>query len=261
MLQDTQTLCSHLLYLCPLHTKGLCQGCLAHIVPLQNQCNLRAVYAVRSRFQHLSGAWSLPPSTWRETLAVALPLHFGLWCKGAVCCLVGLWEISPALSLLRVVLSVEDRLLLKIKVPKALLRWWWMLRGYTLSGGGQSCFASGEKWPGLSLVLPSMAHNWARRACPGSPFPLWYSAAYHYEAMEAGVCTGRLEHVCHREGSSRLCMAVAGPNRVEEGRTFFSRAANSLFFRKTDNREHLAGPAKSCCQAQYQSCRWKDYCL
>lgn len=34
MLQDTQTLCSHLLYLCPLHTKGLCQGCLAHIVPL-----------------------------------------------------------------------------------------------------------------------------------------------------------------------------------------------------------------------------------
>lgn len=34
---------------------------------------------------------------------------------------------SPAFILLRVVLSVEDRLLLKIKVPKALLRWWWML--------------------------------------------------------------------------------------------------------------------------------------
>lgn len=39
-------------------------------------------------------------------------------------CLLPCWAVgdSPALILLRVVLSVEDRLLLKIKVPKALLR-------------------------------------------------------------------------------------------------------------------------------------------
>lgn len=65
-----------------------------------------------------------------------------------------------------------------------------------------------------SWVLPIVAHHWyswAGRACPDSPFPLWYWAAS--EAMEAGVCTGRLECVCHREEPSRLCMAAPGPNR------------------------------------------------
>lgn len=103
-------------------------------------------------------------------------------------------------------------------------------------------------------MLSSMAHHWyswVRKACPDRPFLLWYSAAYYYEAMETGVCTGRLEHVCHRERPSRPCMAVARPNReLRKGGFFFSRAANCLFFRKTSNREHLAGPARSCCQAQ-----------
>lgn len=82
------------------------------------------------------------------------------------------------------------------------------------------------------LVLPSMAHSWyswARRACPVSPFLLWYSAAYQYEAMEAGVCTGRLEHVCHREGPSRLCVAVAEPNRELRKGGFFSQELQMVY--------------------------------
>lgn len=39
---------------------------------------------------------------------------------------------------------------------------------------------------------------------------------------------------------SRLCMAVAGPNRVEQGMIFFSRAENCLFFRKSSNSTWLA---------------------
>lgn len=52
----------------------------------------------------------------------------------------------------------------------------------------------------------------------------------------------------------RAIQAVHGcgwaQQRVEEGRIFFSRAVNCLFFRKASNSEHLAGPAKSYCQSQ-----------
>lgn len=85
----------------------------------------------------------------------------------------------------------------------------------------------------ISLVLLSVAHrwySWAQKARPDSSFPLWYSAAYHYEAMETGVCTGRLERVCHREGPSRPCMDVAGPNREFRKGGFFSQELQIVYF-------------------------------
>lgn len=46
------------------------------------------------------------------------------------------------------------------------------------------------------MVLSSVAHRWyvlglEIQLCLDGPFPLWRLALYHYEAMEAGRCTGR----------------------------------------------------------------------
>lgn len=77
-------------------------------------------------------AW--PPLGERPWLWLC-PCILGLWCEGALSCLARLAEPGwdgmggdlPALVLLRVGLSGENRLLLKINIPKAVLEWWWML--------------------------------------------------------------------------------------------------------------------------------------
>ena len=119
----------------------------------------------------------------------------------------------------------------------------------------------------LTVVLPSVAHRWYMlgseiELCPDSPFPLWYSAPYHYEAVEAGVCTGGQECVCCREGPCRRCTVVAGPKiELGKGEVFLKSCHLSLCFWLENQQQGAPGwprPEPAAAGTQWQSCRWRD---
>jgi len=81
-----------------------------------------------------------------------------------------------------------------------------------LSGGGRFCFAPGEKWPSSTHHGTAQHGSPLVRAGLGDPavpgrFPPWRLALYHYEAMEAGLCTGR--QVTAPEGPSQAARSLA----------------------------------------------------
>lgn len=119
----------------------------------------------------------------------------------------------------------------------------------------------------LTMVLPSVAHRWYVLSSEielylASPFPLWYSAPYHYEATEAGACTGRQEYVCCREGPSRWYMIVAGPKVELRKGEFFLKSCNLSLCSWLENQQQGAPgwPQREPAAPgmQWQSCRWRD---